>query len=401
MDLLFISRCLPYPLHHGDRLIVHHLALALAARGHRCDAIALAQAHDREAEVRRSAAIFRDLETVRERPRSALAYLRRLARPFPRRATSCWHPDLWRTAERRLAAQRYDVVHFFGGIQVYELRDVARRLPRVIVPYESHALWRERALAGTSGLAERVGHRLALAMARLYERRMFEGFDRVVVLTDEDRRALLRLGPQPPVAVIPNGVDADRSLPRPPSPRSPVLVFVGNYAYPPNVRAACVLASGILPRVRAQVPDASVTLVGADPTPEVLALAGPSVEVTGRVDEVAVHLARGSCFVAPLTMGAGLKNKVLEAMAAGLPVVATPLALEGIAAIPGEHALTGTTPAELAARVLAVLQDPALGERLGAGGRALVERRYTWPLVAERYETLYRDVIASHGGPGA
>jgi glycosyltransferase involved in cell wall biosynthesis len=230
---------------------------------------------------------------------------------------------------------------------------------------------------------------------------MYAGFERIVVLTDQDRDALLRLNPRTPVAVIPNGVRTFAPAPerRPTSP--PSLVFVGNYAYGPNVRAAVALVSDILPRVRAHVPDVRVVLVGVNAPARVRSLAGADVEVTGPVPDIAPFLARASCFVAPLVQGAGMKNKVLEAMAAGLPAVGTPLAMEGIAVTPGEHVLTGSTPAELAAQVTRLLRDPRLAQQVGARARALVERHYTWAQVAERYESLYREVIGEHAGRDA
>jgi glycosyltransferase involved in cell wall biosynthesis len=332
------------------------------------------------------------LEVVRERRRSALDYLVRLLRPFPRSARQTWHPPMWEALGRRLACPGYDVVHFFGGVQVYEHREAAAGRPRIIVPYESYARRLERALAEAGTAGARLRARAALALASRYERTIYRGFDRVVVLAEPDRAALAVRCPGLPLAVIPNGVDGDHFRPSGSPSAPPVLVLHGNYAYGPNVDAALCLVREVLPRVRAAVPGVRVTIVGPGVPAPLRALASPDVEITGWVDDVRPFLGRATCLVAPIRQGAGMRNKLLEALAAGVPVVATPLACDGIAVTPGEDALLGATPGDLAAAAVRVVLDPALRARLAHGGRRLVETTYTWERVAEAYEALYGEV---------
>jgi glycosyltransferase involved in cell wall biosynthesis len=394
--ILMVSRCLPYPLHEGDRLIVAGLGAALRARGHHLDLLALYQDAADLAAVERARAVFRTVEAFPETPRSTLDYLRRIARPFPDRAARCWHPRLWE-AVQRTAGDGHDVVHFFGGVQVYEHRDAAAGRPRVIVPYESHALFLARARAAAPGALERARLGARLAMARRYERVIYRGFDRVVLISEVDAAYLRRLAPTLPVAVIPNGVAREWLDAAPAPPASATLLFVGNYAHGPNVAAARALATEVLPQVRAAIPEARAVLVGANPTPALQALAGPGVEVTGWVPDVRPHLRSASCMVAPITQGAGLRNKLLEAMAAGIPVVSTPLGCEGLAVTVGENILLGRDSRELAVQTIRVLRDPPLRSRIGAGGRALVERLYTWERVAGLYEALYESLTGTRG----
>jgi glycosyltransferase involved in cell wall biosynthesis len=371
---------------------VHHLVRTLAARGHRVDMVALALDGGDPRQVAPSRELVGGLDVVPERRRSPLDYLVRLVRPFPRSARRCWNPPMWEAVSRRVAGQRYDVVHFFGGVQVYEHRDAAAGRPRIIVPYESYALRLSRARAAAVTPGERIRARAALALARRYERTIYQGFDRVVVLSEADRAALRALRPGLPVLVIPNGVDVAHFRPAGAPAGPPVLVLHGNYAYGPNVDAARRLVREVLPRVRAEVPDARVALVGPGPPAALAALAGSAVDVTGWVADVRPFLARAACLVAPIRQGAGMRNKLLEALAAGVPVVATPLACDGIAVTPGEDALLGATPGELAAQAVRVIRDSALRARLARGGRRLVEGTYTWERVAEAYEALYAEV---------
>ncbi len=164
---------------------------------------------------------------------------------------------------------------------------------------------------------------------------------------------------------------------------------------PPNVVAAELLAREILPLVRARRPEANLALVGRDPSPRVQALAAEeAVIVTGEVPDVGPWLAGSRVFACPMTTGTGIKNKLLEAMATGLPCVATPLALGGLQVTPGVDLLAAETPAELADAIVRVLDDDALARRLGERARAYVTANHGWRAVADEYVRVYTEVVA-------
>ncbi len=200
------------------------------------------------------------------------------------------------------------------------------------------------------------------------------------------------LGGAPSIRVVPNGVDP-RAFPYVDGRRAPArLVFGGNLGYFPNVDAAVWLANDILPRVRAAVPDAALRLVGARPARAVRALgAAPGVSVAASVPAMAPELAAATVALVPLRAGSGLQNKVLEAMAVGTPVVATPRALAGLEVRAGEHALVADDAAGLAAATVALLGDPARAQTLARAARALVERRYRWEDSAAGVEAAWGD----------
>jgi glycosyltransferase involved in cell wall biosynthesis len=143
--------------------------------------------------------------------------------------------------------------------------------------------------------------------------------------------------------------------------------------------------------VQARVPQVRLWLVGNAPTQEMKALASDAIRVTGRVPDVRPYLARASAFVSPLRLGAGIKNKVLEALAMGCPVVASPLSLDGIAVRDGEDALS-TDGVGMVDSIVRLLQDKSLRERLSTNGRKLIEKRYSWDTVAQEYEDLYKSL---------
>ena len=246
---------------------------------------------------------------------------------------------------------------------------------------------------------------LQLRWVRRFEATRYRRFSRVVVVSDEDRDALKSLDPTMPVEVIPNGVDleffgapveghsADLDRDR--------IVFTGVMKYPPNVAAAEFLVKRVLPLVRAERLPAHVVLVGRDPAPQVEALASPGeVEVTGEVDDLRPWLAGSRVYVCPMVSGTGIKNKLLEAMAAGLPCVSTPLGAQGLQAEPGRDLLIAHDERELAAATSSILRDDELAARVGTAGQAFVRAQHSWAAVAEAYEHVYTQARADAGGLG-
>jgi len=401
--ILFISRCPPWPLYLGDRLILYHLGRELSLRHHELDLLAFADRPEDFGEQHHYDMDFRHVELFPDPKRNQLSYLRRAmftGARWPRTAEQSWSPEMWGAIQARLAAEQYDIIHLFGGVQVYEFRHALDDTPTVITPYESYSLYLRRSIeVATVGeglkpspTITRLVKRVQLALSRRFEQFMFQPYARTVVVSSRDRDELLSINPALKIDVIPNGVDTYEFRPRPVK-RIPALLFVGNYEYAPNVAAALRLARDIFPAVKEHVPAVRLWLVGNAPPPELCALANDSIRVTGRVPDVRPYLARAAAFVSPLRMGAGIKNKVLEALAMGCPVVATPLSLDGIAVTDGHDALVADGAA-LVTSILRLLENADLGRALSANGRELIEARYSWDHAAEMYLALYDQVIS-------
>ncbi|MCY4024427.1 MAG: glycosyltransferase family 4 protein [Anaerolineaceae bacterium] len=388
--VLLISRCPPWPLHLGDRLIVWHLARELSRRGCVIDLLAFTDQREDHDDVEHYRAHFGEVALFDETARPPSTLLRRLLLPgsrFPVRAAGVSSPAMWRAIEQRVAVNDYDCAHFFGGIQVSEYRHAVGELPTLITPYESYSLYMRRALEASSGPAPAI--RLRHFLARRFESWMYVPFGRRVVVSDRDRAELRRLNPSLDWEVIPNGVDAEHFRPSGDAREAASLLFTGNFAYEPNVDAALWLARDLVPRLRQEHPELQLWLVGNAPPESLRTLDGEGIRVTGRVPDLRPWLTRATLYVSPLRMGAGIKNKVLEALATGCPLLATPLSAEGIALEHGRHAWLAER-SDFPAAASKLLADVALRERLALAGRQLVESRYSWRQVAERYAALYQ-----------
>ncbi len=219
-----------------------------------------------------------------------------------------------------------------------------------------------------------------------YERRIARTFDASLVVSRAEAATFEeRTGVRP--LVVGNGVDLERFRPDAAVARVPgLIVFTGVMDYRPNVEGCIRFAREVLPRVRARHPGAAFRIVGAHPSPEIRALASEAVEVTGSVPETADHLRMAALAVAPLRLGRGLQNKVLEAMACGTPVVASENATAGVDATPGEHFLQADAAEETARAVLTLLDDPVAAAALGGRARALVVERYPWSRALAAYD---------------
>jgi glycosyltransferase involved in cell wall biosynthesis len=220
-----------------------------------------------------------------------------------------------------------------------------------------------------------------------YEADTARAFDVTLVTSEIDRSALLDLAPSARVEVYPNGVDCDRFRPggavAAPIPwPGPTLVYVGRMNWGPNVDASRRLVRRVLPRVRRSLPGAGVVLAGADPGRRVRALARPGrVLVTGTVADVRPWLTAGDVLAVPLRLGSGTRVKILQAMAMGVPVAATPRAAEGIRAVPGRDLVLAESEEELAGEIVALLTNEARRAALARSGRRVVERTYDLPRV--------------------
>jgi glycosyltransferase involved in cell wall biosynthesis len=191
------------------------------------------------------------------------------------------------------------------------------------------------------------------------------------------------------VRVLPNVNELTEAVA--PWPGRSGVVFIGSFEHTPNIDAAVRLVRGVMPRVWRELADVPVTIIGAEPPAEVTALASPLVDVAGWVRDVEPLLQAAGAMVAPLSWGAGLKGKVTQALAAGLPVITTPIGAEGLDATDGEQMLIGNDDRQLADRVIRALSDAELWAALSRAGQQLAAERCSPAIATERLAELLAD----------
>ena len=298
-------------------------------------------------------------------------------------------PRLLDAMRAAIAADRPDVVHAFG----WGTAGVWRFADGVPVVHVAVDAWSRNAGNRVLPRWRRVTDSGELTRIRAHEQRHYPHEAAVVVVAPPDADAVAAVAPGTRVEIVANCVDAG---PEPVSPPpAPVLAFHGTFDARHNIDAARVLVEDVLPLVQESVPDARVLLIGRHPGAEVRRLLGPTVELRADVADARAELRDAAVYVAPLVSGAGLKNKVLEAMAAARPVVTTSLGAAGIGA--GDGVRVADSAAAIADDVVALLGDRQRLAEEGVAGRRRVLTEFTWERSAQRIEDLWADVAASAG----
>lgn len=377
MRILFITETVPYPLDSGGRIKTFHTLRMLA------------DAHD----VRLHAFIRDDAQRVHRVSLEVLGVLTALHLVRRSMAREAWF------AVRSLAGAPYSVGrHFnhtvFAAIEAEAVRwrpdlvycdhlSMAEYAVRLGVPivYDAHNV--EYAIlqrfAGTRpNPLTRAAAAVEWRRVRRYEADVCRRSRLVFVVSDVDRQALTDLaGPEVHFVEVPIAVDAAGTTPIATLTREPRLLFLGGLHWPPNADALATFVRDMWPQVRVARPDATLTSVGRDDSAVADECRGaPGVQLTGWVPDIDPFVQASRVLVVPMRAGSGMRVKILDAMARGLPVVSTTVGCEGIGVVPGEHLLVADTPQAFAEAVIRVLDDDALAASLARNARALVLERY-------------------------
>jgi len=388
--LVFALAHVPWPPIGGGRARNWFLSSALARR-HESHLFAL-QSPD---------------EPASERPAN-LPYASVLIAPVPT-ASPPRYSAAW--AALRLRSMRHPAAAFYQPGPERQFAELVQRVrPEAIVYGMSWMLPYARAAGGVPGIVDEQNYdpqitarmadgqrglqalkwRFYVAVTARAERRNLRLVRGIAPCSDEDAAVFRREAPHADIEVVPNGVDTGVITP---TPLGDDVVMTGTFSYPPNYKGARWLAREVWPLVRQEVPAARLRFVGLRGDEVLRDLASlPGITVVGSVPDMRPELARARVAVAPIAIGGGTRIKILEAFAAGRPVVATTIGAEGIAVSDGDTAFLRDDPAGFAAAIIRLLKDRPLAEAMGARARALVVSRYDWRASADRLEALVRRV---------
>ena len=391
MRILFLTGRLPYPPNRGDRLRAYHF-LRVLSQQHQITLLSFI-GDNREAGLIGPLRQFcEDIQLVhRGQFQSTMTTGLNAWRALPFQSLYYRSSVMQGAVDRLLDRGRFDAVyvHLFRMAQFVAGRSRPYRILDLTDAISSEV---ERSLPYRDPKWQLV-YRLELPRIRRYERDVVRHFDETWLISNAERQKLLDGKDNPKIHVVPNGVDSARYRPSGLPVDSPRLIFVGHMGVFHNVDAAEYLVREILPRVRAEFPNTSLDLVGAEPAPPVKHLAStPGVRVLGHVADLNAALNDASIFVAPLRFAAGVQNKVLEAMAVGLPVVTSTYVNNGLEAEGGRHLLVANEPDQFAAAILTLLKDTQLRRNLGRAGREFVMNQYRWEDVLERVNAIQSQI---------
>ena len=391
MRILLLTHSLPRPLTDGYNLRIEHYVRRLAQR-HEVHLVSLDVGElPPDAEQ-----LFASVKTVPVRqPPSASNPLQRLRWAFSVDQVYDCDPAVHETVRAVAEQVRPDVVWISGWVMLGYAEAVAG-IPILGDVIDEGAEEARVIHSQAVGLRDKLVTRKRWYMLRAFERHFFPKAKLICLVSDADRDFVQRDVPGLNLRVVHNGVDPDHFRPLGEQPLHPSLVFEGTMAHVPNAEGIVHFWRTTWPQVRTAFPEASLTICGRDPLPEVQALdREDGIEVTGFVDDVRPYVDRASAFISPLIGGAGIKNKVLQAWAMAKAVIATPLSSGGLDCRPGENIVVAEPGADFGRAVIEVLGDDALRQRLGEGGRQTVLDRYSWDAKTLELEACLEEAAGS------
>lgn len=324
----------------------------------------------------------------------------------PMQSHYSWQPRLFQGVVQELLQEPYDILHIEhlrGAIFGLQLRSWMRQagihLPLVwdSVDCISH-LFEQAAQSGRNAFG-RIITRLELGRTRKYEAALSQQFDRILFTSEVDAQAYRSLdgfSTSQPITVLPNGVDLEYFTPGLAPRDENTVIFSGKLSYHANVAAAMHLVQDIMPLVWERRPQSVVLLAGKDPDPALRRLCKrePRLQITGSVADLRPYLRSACLSVAPILYGAGIQNKVLEAMASGTPVIAYPIAVSGLQGItPGKEFLLAHSPPEFAEAILSLFDHKNQCQYLSENALRFVQSQYSWERTARTLETVYFEMI--------
>jgi glycosyltransferase involved in cell wall biosynthesis len=405
MRILVLANMTPWPPRGGSQLRIRHLLERIAGQHdvvlgchmwNDADRDGVAELNQRG--LRTIGGMIRFSPTRRWLFNAAMHGLRGL----PPEAAKMQAPEL----HQLVREGAYDVLQVEETILAPYFRSMPRdrQRHRVLTLHNVHFLQDVRLARIEPSLRWQASRRFNALWMRHYEPRVSAAVDRVITVSETDRALLTSRAPGVCAEVIPNGVDTHALRPLPPAEGPPTLVFVGTMMYRPCEDAAVWLVREILPLVRRTHPEVEVWIVGRSPVPEVTALAGRGVFVTGEVEDVEPYYQRATVAVAPLRAGGGTRLKILEAMALGRVVVSTTVGAEGLRVDHDTHLALADDAPSLASAIVALLNDHERRDRLAGAARALVETEYEWDRIGASqlalYEGLERGGASTTAAPG-
>lgn len=395
MKLLWLNAGLLLPLDKGGKLRTWHVMRHIARR-HDITYLSFEDSSTTEADRHGMRDVCREVLTVprEDAQKGTLRFYADVARyvldPVPYAVAKYRSGAYRQQIEQLLRKDRFDAV-------VCDFLPPAINLPAslpcpaVIFTHNVEAeIWRRHAETASNPVSRRLLAQQRRRMLR-FEQQTLARFDLVLAVSDADRRTFERLYPgslRAPAHVVQTGVDTAYFTPASEPPSRAHLVFTGSMDWLPNEDAMTYFCREILPHIRQDEPDTTVSIIGRSPTPAVQRLAEQNrgVEVTGRVDDVRPHVRRGAVYIVPLRIGGGTRLKIFEAMAMGKAVVSTTVGAEGLPVTPGADIGIADDPTQFARTVVRLIRDVSTRQAIEARARQLVVRRYDWSAVARDFE---------------
>jgi sugar transferase (PEP-CTERM/EpsH1 system associated) len=385
MKILVVLSRIPFPLEKGDKLRAYYQLKELS-RWHDIYLVAL-YSHAVPAEAMRELTPYcREVHFLRQHPiRSAFNMAGAMLTGLPLQCGYFYSHRLHKEIDKIIQSVQPDRIY----CQLFRMAEYVRdcKIPKVLDYQDAFSKGMERRAQKAFPLLRPFMHMEARRIAR-YETDIFGDFEGKTMITALDRD-YIQHPMNKEIVVVPNGVDFEK-FSRPDVPKNHDLIFSGNMNYPPNIDAAVYLAKEIFPELQKRHPQLKLMLAGATPATKVRALRNEHITVTGWVPSMTDCYAQSRIFIAPMRLGTGLQNKLLEAMAMQLPCVTSPLASKPLDPAAKEGAIVScTTTLQYVETLNRLLTDDAYYQQLAQKGHDFVHDHYNWTNATQKLSDLF------------
>lgn len=374
MKIFVLVSRVPYPLEKGDKLRAYHQIEHLS-KTHEVFLCCLSEGEVHPEALKELKKITQHVMIV---PLKKWKIYLRLARALLSEKPFQVHYFFQKAAQRKVltAIESFQPDHIYCQlIRTSEYVKNIHGIPKTLDYMDALNKGIERQTETASPLLAPIYRAESQRLVR-YEHLIFEYFEHHTIISKQDQQLIYH--PQRnKIHVIPNGVDTEYFQKRAIQPTYH-LVFTGNMSYAPNVDSAKYIVKEIMPLVQQELPGVRVLLAGANPNGTVLGLAGKNVNVTGWMEDIRDAYSSAQVFIAPMRIGTGLQNKLLEAMSMQVPCISSALANNALGATPNEHILIGDSPQSYADHIVALLKDPNRAAELAQWGRRFVAANFSW-----------------------
>lgn len=400
MNIIFLTHRVPYPPNKGDKIRAFHEIKSLS-QNHRISLLCLT---DNPKELLYEEELKRYCHSIDvvylPLYRSKIAALRGLFSKTPLSLPYFYSQELQSRVERKIREDTYHLIFVYCSsmAQYVEHAEHAEHIPKVIdfVDVDSEK-WFQYAIH--ANFPYKYVYQIESKRLRQYEKSLAKKFQHGFLVSEKETNDFRNLVYQnAPVTAISNGVDTTMFNPSQEPYNPNVLVFTGAMDYFANVETMLYFTERILPRIRKTIPEVKLYIVGSNPSVEIKSLETQhsNITVTGFVEQIQPYVLKSAAFVAPMRIGRGINNKILEAMAMGVPVVTNSLGLEGILATPGQDILVEDSTDNFAQQVIRVMKDSTLRKKLSENGRKVIEENYSWERNIRQLDNLLLEIVAEH-----
>lgn len=394
MNILQITPVFPYPPESGTRVELFN-SIKYLSNKHSITLLSFAE-EIKENDIAVLKPYCADIVVIPNNIQDSFGgLLKNLFTAIPYNISKYISKSMVEAVRKQTRSKSFDLVRI-DGLHIAYYKNFIKDIPAVLREHNVESLIMQRFYKNQLNPLIKAYAYLQWKKLYRYEIEITRRFDKCIMITEVDRELLHSMASEAKTEIVTAGVDMEYFKPDATLKRQPhQIVFTGEMAWRPNIDAVTWFCEAIFPSILEEIPDSKFYIVGRNVTPAVKKLANENVVVTGRVEDVRPYVHSSTVFVVPLRVGGGMRLKILEAMAMGIPVVSTSIGCEGIKVENKKNILIADNAVDYAVMVIRMMKGEFDIEELVKRGFELIHSNYSWQRIAEQYDRIYQTVAGT------